>query len=178
VEADGAAPASVHRVTIGFQAVSLLAAGRVAAATAFWNAEGVTLERQGTPVREFRVDDYGAPRYPELILATSGRLLSRDPSLARRVAQATARGYSLAVRDPAGALEDLLAADRSLDHDEQAAELRALERGHAFEPVGRCDRQALRAWAGWDVKHGILERPPDLAQAFDCRFASLPGPGQ
>jgi ABC-type nitrate/sulfonate/bicarbonate transport system substrate-binding protein len=178
MEAGGGDPGSVHRVTIGFQAVSLLAAGKVAAATAFWNAEGVTLQRQGTPVREFRVDAYGAPRYPELVLATSDRLLSRDPSLARHAVRATARGYSLAAAHPAGALDDLLTADPSLDRDEQAAELRALERRHAFEPVGRCDRGVLRAWAGWDVKHGILGRRPDLAHAFDCRFASLRGPGQ
>src|SRR3954447_4904663 len=36
-------PSSVHRVTIGFDAVSALAAGKIDAATAFWNAEGVQL---------------------------------------------------------------------------------------------------------------------------------------
>ena len=51
-------------MTIGFEAVPALAAGRLDAATAFWNAEGVALRRQGVPTREFRVDDYGAPRYP------------------------------------------------------------------------------------------------------------------
>ncbi len=51
--AAGLSPASVHRVTIGFEAVAALAAGRVDAATAFWNAEGVTLERRGMPVRSF-----------------------------------------------------------------------------------------------------------------------------
>src|SRR6266536_2519648 len=74
LESDGADPSSVHRVTIGFQAVSSLAAGKVDAATAFWNAEGVTLDRRGIPIREFRVDDYGAPPYPELWLCTSKEL--------------------------------------------------------------------------------------------------------
>src|SRR3954454_17902753 len=76
VAADGGDPAKVHRVTIGFNAVAALAAGRVDAATAFWNAEGVTLQRQGTPTRTFRVDDYGAPRYPELVLVTSRATLN------------------------------------------------------------------------------------------------------
>src|SRR4029077_11623024 len=39
----GVDPSDVHRVTIGFNAVADLAAGRVDAATAFWNAEGVEL---------------------------------------------------------------------------------------------------------------------------------------
>ncbi len=46
VSADGGDPAKVERVTIGFNAVSSLAAGRVDAATGFWNAEGVALQRQ------------------------------------------------------------------------------------------------------------------------------------
>ena len=44
--AGGLAPDDVERVTIGFAAVPSLAAGRIAAATAFWNAEGVEL-REG-----------------------------------------------------------------------------------------------------------------------------------
>ena len=40
VSADGGDPAKVDEVTIGFNAVSSLAAGKVAAATGFWNAEG------------------------------------------------------------------------------------------------------------------------------------------
>src|SRR5207247_80662 len=152
VSADGGDPQAVHRVTIGFNAVVSLAAGRVDGATAFWNAEGVTLRRKGVPIRVFRVDDYGAPRYPELVLATSGKTLSKRAGLVRRVVGATIRGYSLATRDPARALDDLLAGESSLERGEQAAELRSLERGHAFDPVGRFDRRALAGWARWDAE--------------------------
>src|SRR3954467_12296133 len=40
----GVDPSDVHRVTIGFNAVADLAAGKIDAATAFWNAEGVQLQ--------------------------------------------------------------------------------------------------------------------------------------
>ena len=56
----GVDPSDVHRVTIGFNAVADLAAGKVDAATGFWNAEGVELQKQGIPIREFRVDQFGA----------------------------------------------------------------------------------------------------------------------
>jgi len=46
VAGDGGSPARVHTITIGFNAVADLLAGRVAAATAFWNDEGVTLRRR------------------------------------------------------------------------------------------------------------------------------------
>ena len=126
VSADGGDPAKVDEVTIGFNAVSSLAAGKVDAATGFWNAEGVELRRQGVPVRIFKVDRYGAPPYPELVLTTSRHTLESDPGLVRSVVDATRRGYAFAERDPARALDDLLAAEPALERADQQAQLRVL----------------------------------------------------
>ena len=164
--ADGGNPAAVDEVTIGFQAVSSLAAGRVAAATAFWNAEGVALRRQGIPIRVFRVDHYGAPRYPELVLATTRTILHDEPELVRSLVEATARGYSLAVDQPPIALDDLLAGASGLDRDEQGAQLNALLEAHAFAPGGQFRPATLAAWSRWDAAHGILERPIEVNRAF------------
>ena len=100
LEAGGADPDAVRRVTIGFDAVATLAAGKLDAATAFWNAEGVALRDLGVPTREFRVDDYGAPRYPELILVTSAETLRDEPDLVRSVVDATDAGYRDVAADP------------------------------------------------------------------------------
>jgi putative hydroxymethylpyrimidine transport system substrate-binding protein len=164
VRADGGAPAEVRRVTIGFNAVASLAAGRVDAATGFWNAEGVALQRQGIATRVFKVDRYGAPPYPELVLTTSRATLERDPELIDVAIDATTRGYAYATRHPERALDDLLAAVPSLDRGEQAAQLRALGRDLRPAPF---DRDVLRAWAAWDLEHGILERPLDVDAAFE-----------
>ena len=75
VENDGGDYDRVKKVTIGFSAVPSLIAGKVDAVVSFWNAEGVALRRRGVPTREFRVDDYGAPRYPELVLAVTRETL-------------------------------------------------------------------------------------------------------
>jgi putative hydroxymethylpyrimidine transport system substrate-binding protein len=165
VAADGGDPAAVKRVTIGFNAVANLAAGKVDAATGFWNAEALALRRRGIPVRVFRVDRYGAPRYPELVLVTSGALLERDPGLARTVAEATSHGYAAAIREPDAALDHLLAENPALDRDEQRAQLRAL--APAFSPPGRLRPAAIAAWARWDLEHGIVKRPIELREAFD-----------
>src|SRR5215813_1457245 len=58
---DGGDPAKVHKVTIGFEAVAALLAHRVDGATAFWNAEGVALQARRPGIRQFKVDDFGAP---------------------------------------------------------------------------------------------------------------------
>lgn len=166
LEAGGADPDQVDPVTIGFESVSALSAGRLDAATAFWNAEGVALRRLGVPTREFRVDDYGAPRYPELVLATSARTLADDPGLVDAVVAATERATEEVAADPERGTDDLLAAVPALDPAEQRAQFASLERAGAFDSAGELDPRALRRWAAWDVAHGILSEPPDLARAF------------
>ncbi|HYJ20679.1 MAG TPA: ABC transporter substrate-binding protein [Solirubrobacterales bacterium] len=164
VSADGGDPARVDRVTIGFNAVSSLAAGKVDAATGFWNAEGVALRRQGIPVRIFKVDDYGAPPYPELILTTSRQTLDSDPDLVGAVVDATRRGYAFVERSPAQALDDLIAANPALDRADQQAQLNALLPDLHPAPF---DPAVLRAWSSWDVTHGLLRRPVEIERAFD-----------
>ncbi|HEX4668759.1 MAG TPA: ABC transporter substrate-binding protein [Solirubrobacterales bacterium] len=164
VSADGGDPARVDEVTIGFNAISALAAAKVDAATGFWNAEGVALRRKGVPVRIFKVDRYGAPPYPELILTTSRQTLDEDPAMVRSVVAATRRGYAFAEQHPAKALDDLLAADPALDRAEQQAQLTVLRpdlHPAPFNPT------ILRAWSSWDVAHGLLQHPADITRAFD-----------
>src|SRR3954451_20321161 len=117
VEAGGGDPAKVDEVTIGFTAIPALAAAKVDAATGFWNAEAVALRRQGVPIRVFKVDEFGAPPYPELVLCTSEKLLASDPDLVDAVVSASRRGYALTESHPGAALGDLLDANRNLGLD-------------------------------------------------------------
>ena len=75
----GGDPRRVHTVTIGFNAVAALLAHRVDAATAFWNDEGVTLARRHPGFHIFRVDAFGAPAYPELVLCATAQHAAREP---------------------------------------------------------------------------------------------------
>src|SRR3954452_16411418 len=99
------APARVREVTIGFNAVQALLGGRVAAATAFWNVEGVALKARRPKTHEVRVDDYGAPAYPELVVCATRAPLREEPALARATVAALVRGYDEALTDPEGAVE-------------------------------------------------------------------------
>ncbi len=163
VSADGGDPSKVDRVTIGFNAVSSLAAGKVDAATGFWNAEGVALQRQGIPIQIFKVNSYGAPPYPELILTTSEQMIERNPDLVDSMIAATTRGYELAYEDPTQALNDLLAEVPSLERADQSAQLRVLQPDLHPAPF---DEQILREWAAWDLDHDLLERPLNVDEAF------------
>jgi putative hydroxymethylpyrimidine transport system substrate-binding protein len=164
----GLAPDAVERIDIGFNAVSALAAGRIDAATAFWNAEGVELRRLGVPTREFRVDEYGATRFPELLLTAPADSVPRPlggDELPCAAAQALRRGYSFLSRDPEGALDDLLAENPGLDQASQGDQFDALLSSGAFSP-NRRDRPASSelgrprplSWLRWALANQVI--PP------------------
>ncbi|HWI70928.1 MAG TPA: ABC transporter substrate-binding protein, partial [Baekduia sp.] len=100
VQGDGGDPSKVRKVTVGFNAVQALLTRKVSGATAFWNAEGVALKAKRPDVHEFRVEDYGAPSYPELVLATSRETLETDEPVVRAAIRAIRRGYEGAINDP------------------------------------------------------------------------------
>jgi putative hydroxymethylpyrimidine transport system substrate-binding protein len=168
LEADGADPSSVERVTIGFESVAALSAGRVDAATAFWNAEGVTLRRLGVPTREFRVDDYGADTYPELLVVTTGE--SAAGSLTTGFQSALERSYRGLAGDPDAALADLVAEVPDLDEGEQSAQMQALTEADAFG-TGAVERDHVMDWLSFAARYGIVD--PEAVR--DRLQASLTG---
>jgi NitT/TauT family transport system substrate-binding protein/putative hydroxymethylpyrimidine transport system substrate-binding protein len=172
VAGDGGRAGRVDRVTIGFDAVADLAAGRVDAATGFWNAEAVALRRKGIGVRVFKVDRYGAPPYPELILCTTAELAREQPGLLAAVRRATDAGYRFTLAHPGQALGDLLDSAPGLDPATERTELRLLL--GAFRPVGALRPAVLRAWARWDLAHRLLARPLDVSAAFPGLTAIRP----
>jgi putative hydroxymethylpyrimidine transport system substrate-binding protein len=174
----GGDPHRVHTITIGYNAVADLLAGRVAAATAFWSDEGVTIAAHRPGFHDFRVDDYGAPRYPELVVCTTGAMLARDPALAQHLVQTLVDGYGFTVRHPARSAGDLLSAVPGLNPSLTSAQLTALLPAFtgAGGRVGVLDPATLRRWATWEAKFGIVRRPPEVATMFDPRLAASATP--
>lgn len=160
---------AVERVTIGFNAVPALLGGRVAGATAFWNVEGVALKSERPDMREFRVDAYGAPPYPELVLVTARSTLRDEPALVHATVRALVRGYGVTVHDPASSLEDLASRVRGLDRRQLDRQLDVLI--PALSPpggrIGGLDPQVLARWARWEARFGIVPTPPDVQRLFD-----------
>jgi ABC-type nitrate/sulfonate/bicarbonate transport system substrate-binding protein len=163
--ADGLEPDSVERQTIGFTAVPALAAGRIAAATAFWNAEGVQLRQQGVPVQEFRVDEYGAPRYPELVIATAGDgAAPADRDLTCRLLRGLGPSYASLDNDPQAALDAMIEEVPGLDATSQQGQFAELVAADAFAPgedqpsSPALEKGAVSDWAAWASEHGVVGR--------------------
>ena len=173
----GGDPAKVRATTIGFTAVPSLLTGRVSGATGFWNAEGVALRARRPNLREFRVDDYGAPAYPELVLTVTRATLRDEPDVVGAAVKAIARGYSEVLSDPESAVSTLVDAASGLDRASVTRELDAVSPAftagaHTF---GELDPSRLRAWARWELRFGIVKRLPDVARAFDGRYVPKSG---
>ena len=158
VEADGGDPATIERTVIGFEAVGALSAGRIDAATAFWNAEGVALKELGIPTREFRVGEFAAEPFPELVVVTTEELTEDEPGLVAAMQSGLQRGSELAADNPEAALDALLSAVEGIDPPTQVAEMEALSQADAFSAgvkPGRLDPERYENWERFARQNGI-----------------------
>ena len=176
VQGAGGDPGRVKQTTIGFEAVKALLAKRVAGATAFWNVEGVALRARRPDIREFRVDRYGAPAYPELVLCVTRATLQDRPALVRATIRALQRGYAETQSDPESAVSAMLDAEPGLDRADLSAQLDAVapEFTAGAAEFGQLRPSVLRAWSAWDARFGILDAPIDVSRAFDTTLVERP----
>jgi putative hydroxymethylpyrimidine transport system substrate-binding protein len=167
VDGDGGNGRDLARVSIGFNAVAAVLSGRVDAATAFWNVEGVALRRRRPRARVFHVEDYGAPAYPELVVATMRQTLDDRPGLVRDTVRALRRGYEEALADPAFAESALVDAGAG-DRGDVARQLDAVQDVFVADAprFGVFSRPVLERWARWEAARGLVDQPPDVARAF------------
>jgi putative hydroxymethylpyrimidine transport system substrate-binding protein len=169
VRHDGGDPTKIKQVTIGFEAVSALLAKKVASVPAFWNAEGVTLRRKGLAVREFRIDDYGAPPWPEVVLAVTRSTLDDQRDTLRRFVAAVQDGARAELSDPRAAARDVAKASDNADVGLVRAQLAAVR--PILDPKLRLRRAVLERWAAFAVQIGLLSGRPDVQRTFDLSLA-------
>ena len=158
----------MHLARRSLLAVPALLTAKVAAVTAFWNVEGVALKRRGLATHEFRVDQYGAPRYPELVLVVRHQDLLSDRSLVRDTLGALEDGTRDALRDRPAAVKAVATAAQAKP-DLIAAELDAI--APALSPPIKLNAKALAGWASFGFRFGILAHVPLVRETFDTSVA-------
>jgi len=172
VRQDGGNPRRVTRVRTEETPVAALASGRVAAATGTWSADGSALVARRPRDHVFRADDYGAPDYPELVLAVTRETLTEHRDVVRATVRSIRRGYDEALVDPESAVEALIERVPSLDRatTQQAFDAVSPAFLEGVTRFGALDVPALRAWAAWEARERITRRPPDVERAFALGF--------
>ncbi len=173
-------PGSVREVNVGFNLVPAMLSGKVDATLgAFWNYEGVDLQRRGKQPVIRRMDDLGVPTYAELVLVARRKDLDEDfAAKVRRFVGATARGYETLKTDPAVGLDGLMKADRGLDRDLQAASIKAtlpVFFPGGDKPWGYQEPAAWQRYIDWMRENGLIKRPQTADRVMTNEF--LPGEG-
>ena len=157
----GADPASVEKVTIGFNGVQNLENGKVDAFTGFIPADGVQIEVDGFPTTSFALDEYGGPRYPGLVVFSTEEQIASDPELMQGFVTATVKGYDEVIADPQVGLDALLAENEAIPEDFAEASLEAYEplfQGDA-EAYGVFDTANLEDLSTFMVDQGLAAEP-------------------
>jgi putative hydroxymethylpyrimidine transport system substrate-binding protein len=167
----GGDPSKVKTVTIGFNAVQNLIAGKVKAAVGFWNAEGVQLQAQ-EPTKVFKLDEFGAPAYPELVAFTRNDTISDNPALICAFTKATVEGYASAIANPDQALDNLTKQAEGLALSDAKAQYEALKPVYqADAPVyGALDLEVLGEYLTWAKEAKILGLSDDPAKFATDKF--------
>jgi putative hydroxymethylpyrimidine transport system substrate-binding protein len=177
VQRDGGNPASVRLINIGFNTAQQIVAGNVDAAFGFWTQEGVQVAARG-PATVMRLDQYGAPLYPELIIFARQDFLAQEPETTRKFLRAVVKGYDDAISKPGLAC----AATAARVEGETVAGLEPYLA--AVAPVFRADAPAygrvnipvLRDYLVWIKQIGVLEVREDPADfATNEYLPPLPG---
>ena len=106
-------------VTIGFNGVQSLEAGKVQAFTGFIPADGVQVEADGYKTKSFPLDENGGPSYPGLVAFSTESMIADDPDLMKGFVEASIKGYQDALADPEAALTSLEDQTQGLDPELQ-----------------------------------------------------------
>ncbi len=164
---DGGDPDKVRTVTVGYNVTQSLLAGQVDAAAGFWSYEGVLLQAR-QPARIFKLMDYGAPPYPEIVLFTREETLQTRPGMVRAFLAATARGYEEALAGPEGALNHFVRQVEGSELEQSRLFFDALRNVFIADApfYGHINLAALKQYLVWAKNAGILatgESPADFA---------------
>jgi putative hydroxymethylpyrimidine transport system substrate-binding protein len=177
----GVDPGSVKEVNVGFNLTSAMVSKKVDATIgAFWNVEGIALQRTGRKPHILRMENLGVPTYNELVVAARRRDLDEaTASKVRRFLQATARGYALVKADPAKGVDALIQADKGLNRGLTTAQVKATVAvffpAHD-QPFGWQEPAQWAVYEKWMRANGLL-KPPVQGERAPLTNEFLPGQG-
>lgn len=167
---------SVKETNVGFNLVPAMLSRRVDATLgAFWNVEGVQLERARRNPRIIRMEDVGVPTYNELVLVAHKDFVGENGDTVRAFVQALGRGYEFAREDPQAATDALVKANPDLDPGFALASVRASlpvffpkdeSKPFGFQEPTEWDRYGV-----WMFEQGLLDTKPNAgASALTNEF--------
>ena len=147
-------------VTIGFNGVQSLEAGKVQAFTGFIPADGVQVEADGYKTKSFPLDENGGPSYPGLVAFSTETMIADDPDLMKGFVEASIKGYQDALADPEAALTSLEDQTQGLDPELQKQVFDAyIPLFGESDTYGQFKKQALESLSTFLVDSDLASEP-------------------
>jgi putative hydroxymethylpyrimidine transport system substrate-binding protein len=180
VDKAGIDPDRVHTINVGFNLVPAMLTKKVDATLgAFWNVEGVELERRHRKPKILRMDEIGVPTYNELVVVAREQDVRKRGPLLRRFMRALALGHQTLRSDIDGAVDELVKANPDLDRKLQRAQVKAtlpvFFPADKNRPFGYQDPAAWKRYTQWMLDNDLLANPVGANRAMTNEF--LPGEG-
>ena len=171
---------TVEEINVGFNLGPAMISKRVDATLgAFWNYEGVQLERQKRKPTILRVERLGVPTYNELVVVAREEDARNRGNILRRFMHALAQGHQALREDSKAGVDPLLEANRDLDRGLQEAVVRATlpvffptDDDRAF---GYMEPREWAAYGRWMADNDLVKRREDPRRALTNEF--VPGEG-
>ena len=111
LEEQGLTIDDVELVDVGFDLVPALLSERVDAIIgAFWSHESILIELEGREVNILKFEEWGIPKYHELVLVTSEEYLKNNEEIVEKFVDAFSRGYEKSIENNDESMEALIAA--------------------------------------------------------------------
>ena len=111
LEVQGLAIEDVNLVDVGFDLVPALLSERVDAIIgAFWSHESILIELEGRDVNILKFEEWGIPKYHELVLVTSEEYLENNKGTVEDFVNAFSKGYELSIENNDASMESLISA--------------------------------------------------------------------
>ena len=101
----------VELVDVGFDLVPALLSERVDAVIgAFWSHESILIELEGREVNILKFEEWGIPKYHELVLVTSEEYLKNNEEIVEKFVDAFSKGYEKSIENNDESMKALIAA--------------------------------------------------------------------
>ena len=172
VRNSGGDPNKVKLITTGFDFAKYLVAGKINAFTGYLTDAVQADVESGVRLRFMRLDKFGGPTYPSLVLYATTARIAKDPALIRDFVKSTVHGYDDTLKNPAAALAAFLSLNKSVKAGPTKAALTAIlplfKAGAArYGVVNLGDLTKLSAFL---VKNKLLKSPVPASQAATNEF--------
>lgn len=178
IACDGGETGTVEYIDVGYADVfELMRRDRVDFGWMYYGWTGIEGEQRGLDLDTVMLMDHFdcIPDYYTPVLFTSEDMIAEQPDVVAAFVQATARGFAVAITDPAEAAVILSDAVPELDVELVTASAAWLADQYQAD-APRWGQQSVAVWQGFSdflVENGILEQGIDGEAAFTNAF--LPG---